>query len=342
MTVKFQDYYETLGVSRDASAEEIRKAYRTLARKYHPDVNKGSDAEDRFKAINEAYEVLKDPEKRRRYDSLGSQWRSGQEFRPPPGFESFTFHFGGPGGERVRSSGSRRRARPGGGEEGGGGFSEFFETLFGGLGGAQFSNEGFGSFRSASPGGRGGGGWEEFSGFEAEPGAFASDIESEIEVPLEKIVSGGMMKVRVLVPGLGPRTYDIRVPKGIAEGRRIRLSGQGQQGGDLFLRVKYGRDPRFAIEGRNLVTDVRVTPWEAVAGVKLPVETLDGRLQLTIPAGSSSGRRLRVRGHGLPDIGGQRGDLFVRVMIHVPEKPSDEEKELFEKLARVSKFQPRG
>lgn len=335
MTVKFQDYYQTLGVDRSASAEEIRKAYRTLARKFHPDVNKGADAEERFKAINEAYEVLKDPEKRKRYDSLGSNWRSGQEFRPPPGFESFSFNFGGPAG------GGFRATRQGNGSaNGAGGFSEFFETLFGGLGGGQFSREGFGAFRSG--GVESEGGWDDFRGFEADPGAFASDIESEIEVPLEKIIAGGMMKVRVQVPGLGQRTYDIRVPKGIAEGRRIRLSGQGQGGGDLFLRVKYGRDPRFAIEGRNLVTDLRVAPWEAALGTKVPVETLDGRIQITIPAGSSSGKRLRVRGHGLPDIGGERGDLFVRLMIQVPGTLEKEEKELYEKLSKVSTFKPRG
>jgi len=321
VSVKYQDYYEILGVGRKASAEEIRKAYRTLARKFHPDVNKEPGAEERFKQINEAYEVLKDAEKRRKFDALGSSWRAGQEFRPPPGRNGPQFHFNG--GQA-------------------GNFSDFFETLFGGLGAAQFGNEGFGAFRSGRANDNGVSDWDDFGGFEAGPGSFSTDLESEIEVPLEKIVHGGSMKIRVMVPGLGPKSYDIRVPKGIAEGRKIRLSGQGQQGGDLFLRVKYASDPRFRVEGQHVETEVKVTPWEAALGAKVPVATLDGMLQVTIPKGTSSGKRLRVKGHGLSDIGGQRGDLTVRVMVEVPDKLSPEEAELFEKLKAVSSFNPRG
>lgn len=326
MPVKFRDYYETLGVSRDASPEEIRKAYRTLARKYHPDVNKDPEAETKFKAVNEAYEVLKDPDKRKKYDQLGRDWKAGQDFRPPPGFESFSFNFGGPGG------------RGGSFRAGGSEFSDFFEALFGGG-----FHEGFAGGGGRRARGRASpfGGFEDFSGFEAGPGAFGGDVETEIEVPLEKIVQGGQMSVRVAEQGQAPRSYDIRIPKGIAEGRKIRLAGQGRDGGDLFLKVKYASDSRFTLEGQDVTVDARVAPWEAALGTKVPVETLDGMIQLTIPAGSSSGRKMRVRGHGLPGRDGARGDLFVRVMIHVPEKLSKKEKELLEQLAKASDFDPR-
>lgn len=322
MSVKFQDYYEILGVPRGASAEDIRKAYRTLARKYHPDVNKEAHAEERFKKVNEAYEVLKDPEKRKRYDALGANWKAGQEFRPPPGFEGATFNFGGGG-----------RGAPGG-------FSDFFEALFGGGLGEAFAGARGGRARAGSP--FQGFGMGDFGGgFEAGPGAFGGDVEADIEVPLDRIVQGGQMSVRLAQPGQQPRTYDIRIPKGIAAGRKIRLAGQGSGGGDLFLTVRYAADPRFVVEGHDVIAEARVTPWEAALGAKVPVETLDGRMAVTIPAGSSSGRRLRLRGHGLPTPDGGRGDLLVRVMVCVPEQPNDKERELFEKLAQTSRFDPR-
>ncbi|MCB2156026.1 DnaJ domain-containing protein [bacterium] len=322
MAVKFQDYYETLGVGRDASAEDIRKAYRTLARKFHPDVNKDSGAEDKFKQINEAYEVLKDPEKRKRYDALGANWKSGQEFRPPPGFEGFSFNFGGPGGAQGFE---------------GTGFSDFFDMLFGQVGGGGFGGGGFGG------GGAGGRRVHQraprgFTGFQADPGAMSGDVESEIKVPLEMIATGGTMSVRIAVPGQAPKSYEVRIPKGVREGRKIRLAGQGRSGGDLFLKVKYETHPRFTVEGHTVTVDLPVTPWEAALGAKKGVQTLDGRLQVTVPPGSSSGRRMRVRGHGLPKSDGARGDLYVRIMIVIPEKLSDKERELFEKLSKVSDF----
>jgi curved DNA-binding protein len=314
-------------VARDATAEQIRKAYRTLARKFHPDVNKDKGAEDRFKQINEAYEVLKDPDKRSRYDQLGANWKQGQEFRPPPGFEGASFDFGT---GRGRATGFPP----------GGGFSDFFESLFGGMGGgAQGAGPGARAFRGSQghqgfpPG---------FEGFDGGPGTFAQDSETEVQVPLDKIAHGGPLSVRVLHPGTGPRSYDIRIPQGIAEGRRIRLAGQGPGGGDLYLVIRYAPDPRFERDGATLTTDVRVTPWEAILGAKAPVDTLDGRITVTIPAHSSSGKKLRLRGHGLPTPEGPRGDLLVRVMIVVPSSHSPEERELIEKLAAASQFNPRG
>ena len=325
MPVKFQDYYEILGVSRTASAEEIRKAYRTLARKWHPDVNKDPKAEDKFKKINEAYEVLKDPEKRKRYDQLGSDWKSGQEFRPPPGFEGF---FGGQG---ARGGGTHFRS-----SRNADGFSDFFESIFGAMGGGGMGGMGGGRSRGFSPFG------DYSDGFEAGPGAFSGDVESEIDVPLDKIIHGGSMKVSVAGPGEPPRSYDIRIPQGIGEGRKIRLAGQGQSGGDLFLKVKYAANPNYEVDGANLTTNARVTPWEAALGAKIQVQTLDGKISLKINEGTSSGRKMRIPGHGLPKADGARGDLFVRVMIAVPEKLSKEERDLLEKLAEKSEFQPRG
>jgi curved DNA-binding protein len=323
LAVKFQDYYSVLGVPRNATAEQIRKAYRTLARKYHPDVNKDKGAEDRFKQINEAYEVLKDPDKRSRYDQLGANWKQGQEFRPPPGFGGAAFDFGG------------GRA---GGFQGSGGFSDFFEALFGSMGGMGAGSGGRTFRMRTGPQGFPPG----FDGFEAGPGAFAEDSESEVEVPLDKIVHGGPLSVRLILPGSGARSYDVRIPKGIAEGRKIRLAGQAPGGGDLFLTIRYAKDARFERDGANLTVDARVAPWEAMLGAKVPVDTLDGRVTITIPPGSSSGKKLRLRGHGLPTADGERGDMFVRVMIAVPTSTSAEERELLEKWQRLSRFNPRG
>lgn len=317
MSVKFKDYYETLGLKKGATADEIRKAYRSLARKYHPDVNKEPDAEDKFKTLSEAYEVLKDPEKRKMYDQFGSGYRNGQEFHAPPGAGDFHFNFSG---------------APGGGASG---FSDFFEALFGN------AARGGGRRASAGPGGFGPGFGGFNQGFEAGPGAFSSDVEAEISVPVEKVISGGTMSVRIDVDGSGGRNYDIRIPAGIAEGKRIRLSGQGQNGGDLFLKVRYESGGPFTIEGSDVVVEVKVAPWEAALGEKVPVPTPSGKINLTIPAGSSSGRKMRLKGQGI-DQGGQKGDLFVRIMIVTPETVSDKERALWEKLKAESKWSPRG
>jgi curved DNA-binding protein len=315
MAVAFRDYYEVLGVSRDASSEDIRRAYRKLAREYHPDVNKDPGAEDRFKQVSEAYEVLRDPEKRERYDRFGANWRAGQDVSESPGFD----HFGGGAG-----------AGPGPGGFGGfgdagveftdSGFSDFFEGLFGS--------------RTRTRAGAGG-----FDGFSMRGG----DQEATLELSLEEAARGGRRRI-----SLGPgRDYEVNIPAGVVDGQRIRLAGEGGRGagggpsGDLFLRVRLKPDPRFRVEGRDLYIDVRVAPWEAALGASVEVTTLTGTSHVKVPAGSSSDRRLRLRGKGLPSQRGKPGDLYAVLKIVVPKKLTDEERELFERLASVSSFDPR-
>jgi curved DNA-binding protein len=313
MAVAFRDYYEVLGVPRDASAEDIRRAYRKLAREYHPDVNKDPGAEDRFKEVSEAYEVLRDPEKRERYDRLGANWRAGQDVSESPGFDDFasrgTGGFGGfGGGTRV--------------EFGDSGFSDFFEGLFGNRAGTR---------------GRAGGG---FDGFAAVRG---SDQEATLELSLEEAARGGRRRISLE----GGRDYEVNIPAGVVDGQRIRLAGEGSRGaggggsGDLFLRVRLKPDARFRVEGRDIYTDVRVAPWEAALGASVDVPTLTGNARVKVPAGSSSDRRLRLRGKGLPSARGDPGDLYAVVKIVVPKKLTSEERELFEQLASVSSFDPR-
>jgi curved DNA-binding protein len=326
MSVTFKDYYETLGVSRSASVEEIRKAYRKLARKFHPDVSKSAGTENRFKEIAEAYEVLGDPEKRKRYDELGANWRAGQEFQPPPGWEGVRFG---------------TRGRPGGGGgftvEDLGGFSDFFETLFGG------------EFR----GGRGGRG-APFGDFEFQtPG---EDAEAAITVDLKDAYRGATKSITLQIAQVGgdgrpqgrTRTYEVHIPAGTTEGARIRLTGQGGPGrggapaGDLYLLVHVAPHPTFRVSGHDLEMNLSISPWEAALGTKVTLPLLDGAASVQIPAGTESGRRLRLKGKGLPRGGGQgSGDLFAVVQIMVPPRLSAKEKELFEELARTSSFNPR-
>ncbi len=298
MATTYRDYYETLGVKRDASPEEIQRAFRKLARQFHPDTNRAPEAEQRFKEINEAHEVLRDAEKRQRYDALGAHWRPGQEFTPPPGggFESF---FGGRGGDAS-------------------GFSDFFVFLFGGGLGQHFGNA---ASRTPSRG---------------------QNFETELTIPLEE-AHGGVKKDFTLRDSA--KRYEVRIPPGTRDGDRLRLSGQGGVGaggaGDLFLRVRVTPHPVFCADGDHLRSEVSVTPWEAALGAKIPVATLEGSATLTLPAGTPSGRALRLRGQGLRRMGGGRGDLLVTVRIAVPEKLTARERELLESLARESKFNPR-
>jgi curved DNA-binding protein len=320
MPVAFQDYYGALGVSQDASADEIRRAYRQLARKYHPDVNKEPGAEDRFKQISEAYDVLRDPEKRERYDRLGSDWKAGQDMSGASGF-------GAPGaggfGQGFRSGGLG--ADDGFGDLfGGRGFSDFFESFFGPR-----------TSRGAGAPGRSG-----FEGFSMRGG----DVEAELELTLEEAARGGK---RWLSLGDG-RSLEVDIPRGVRDGQRIRLAGEGAAGvgggpsGDLLLRVRLKPHPRFRIEGRDLYVDLGVSPWEAALGAEVPVPTLDGEARVKVPPGSSCGRRLRLREQGLPGSGGApAGDLYAVVSIRVPKKLSKKERELFEGLASESKFNPR-
>ena len=319
MAVKFQDYYETLGVGRNASEDEIKKAYRKLARKYHPDVNKGEEAEEKFKRINEAHEVLKDPEKRKRYDQLGPDWQAGQDFKPPPGWEDVHFEFG---------NGAQAEAF-----NFGGGFSDFFETLFGG---------------------RMGGG----AGAQARQTAWimrGQDHEAEVEVSLEDAFHGATRTLTLQgheVDAQGrvrPTTQNLKVkiPSGVTDGTRIRLAGKGGEGmgggptGDLYLKVKLEPHQRFRVAGHDLEVELPVAPWEAALGATVEVPIIDGTVKLKIPPGTQSGQKLRLRGKGLPRKGDDQGDLFARVKIVVPKDLSPREKELFSEMAKLSGFNPR-
>ena len=325
MAVKYKDYYKALGVSRDASQEDIKKAFRKLARKFHPDVSKEKDAEARFKEINEAYEVLGDAEKRKRYDALGANWKAGQNFQPPPGWgENVHFNFDMGGGRRTGGSS---------------GFSDFFDSLFGDMfgGGGRFSGGGF------STGGRG-----------APRARRGADHEGSISVTLEDLYHGGTKSIRLSTQPAGPgqppqaKSYDVKIPKGILPGQKIRLSGQGGSpsgggpAGDLFLKVQLAPHPRFRLEGRDVYTDVPLAPWEAALGATVDVPTLDGSVGVKVPAGTSSGRKIRLRGKGLPDPRGDDGHLYAVVSIATPQSLSDRERELFEQLKKTSSFKPRG
>jgi curved DNA-binding protein len=307
MAVGYRDYYEALGVPRDASEEDIRRAYRRLARQNHPDVNKDPEAEQRFKEISEAYEVLRDPEKRARYDRLGSNWRVGQDVSGDPGFDDVRVDFGG---------------ADFGGADFGGDFSDLFEGLFGGR-----ARGGRRTRRGGSDG---------FS-------ARGADQEAVLELSLDEAARGGRRSITL---GDG-RDYEVDIPPGAVDGQRIRLAGEGAAGlgggtpGDLYLRVRVRPHPRFRVEGRDLYTDLPVAPWEAALGAEVEVGTLDGRARVKVPAGSSCGRRLRLRGEGLPGPGGKSGDLYAEVKIVVPKKLSRDERKLFEQLAEKSKFDPR-
>jgi curved DNA-binding protein len=313
-----RDPYEALGVPRDASDDDIRRAYRRLARQYHPDVNKEPGAEDRFKEISEAHEVLRDPEKRAQYDRFGANWRTMQNAQRAGrgragrggGFEGFEgFDGGGPGSgfDDVRV------------EFGEGGLDDILDGLFGGRGRAR----------------RGGG----FDGFSMR----GADREAELELTLEEAARGGRRRLS-LADG---RDFEVQIPPGVRDGQRIRLAGEGEPGagggpsGDLFLRVRVLRHPRFRLEGRDLYVDLPVAPWEAALGADVETPTLDGRARVKVPPGSSSGRKLRLRGQGFPDPAGGAGDLYAVVKILVPKKPTKKERELFERLAEVSKFDPR-
>jgi curved DNA-binding protein len=313
LPVAFRDYYEVLGVARGASEEEIRRAYRKLARTYHPDVNKDPGAEERFKEVSEAYEVLRDPEKRERYDRLGANWKAGEDVSGAEGFEGF--RQGGFG-----SGGGFGDVRVEFGE--GAGFSDFFESLFGARGARG------GRARTAG-----------FDGFSRR----GADHEATLELSLEEAARGGRRKISL---GDG-RDYQVNIPPGVRDDQRIRLAGEGAQGaaggpaGDLFLRVRVKPHPRFRVEGRDLHVDLPVAPWEAALGTSVEVPTLDGSTKVKVPAGSSSGRKLRLRRLGMPGPGKARGDLFATVKIVVPKKPTKAERELYERLAEASSFDPR-
>ena len=350
MAVRFKDYYETLGVARTASEDEIKKAFRKLARLYHPDVAKDKKvAEEKFKEINEAYEVLSDPAKRKKYDELGANWKAGAEFRPPPGWQGF-------GGSPFPGGGSRGGAGREGEHEfhfGGTGFSDFFEQIFGSMGRG-------GAGRGMRP--------DMFEDGVAEKG---NDIEGDIMVTLEEAIKGSVRTVTLEravtcdhCGGTGQRSghlcnncggtgrvrkrenFQVRIPAGVREGQQLRISGRGEGGshgaaaGDLFLNVKIAKHPDFQIEGENLVYESEIAPWHAVLGTQIAVPALEGSVSIKIPPGTQNGQRLRIRAKGLSARGGGRGDLFVVVKIQVPQKVSNRERELWEQLAKESDFKP--
>src|SRR5262245_36282293 len=318
--MEFKDYYTTLGVTKSASQEEIQRAYRKLARKYHPDVNKTPDAEDKFKDIGEAYEVLKDPDKRAKYDRYGAAWKAAEQGggAPPPGYEDIWFDLGS--AEDLAFSG-------------GSGFSSFFEQLFGAAAGRRTA-EGRRSARGFPHGAP----W-------TMPGA---DREARLALTLEEAAHGGEREISLSGPTPGQsKTYMVHIPQGIRPGQRIRLARQGEKGvgggppGDLYLMVEILSHPTFRLEDRDLYTTVPVTPWEAALGAKVTLATLDGAVNVKIPAGSSSGRKIRLKGKGFPDPRSSPGDLYAEISIRVPQTLSAEERELFEQLAQVSHFAPR-
>lgn len=290
--MRFKDYYEILGVEPGAGEAEIKTAYRRLARKYHPDVSKEPGAEEQFKSVNEAYEALRDPQKRAAYDQLRARgYRPGDEVQPPPGGFS-----GGPGGfdfEEVFAGG------------GNGGFSDFFQELFG-----------------RRRGGFAGGG---------QPGARPradGAIRAKFAVPLEAIHRGDAVRVAV-----GGRSLEVRVPKGIRPGQAIRLAGQAPGGGDLLLEVEYAAHPQFEVDGRNIIHALAVAPWEAALGATISVPTLGGAVDLKIPADSEGGRKLRLRGRGLPGTGGApAGDQIVELEILAPKANTEEERDAYRRM----------
>jgi curved DNA-binding protein len=304
MAVKFKDYYETLGVPRSASDEEIRNAYRKLARKHHPDVNPGNkDAEEKFKEINEAYSVLSDPEKRKRYDALGPNWKEGAEFRPPPGWEGATTRFD------FRDV------------EGLGGFSDFFENVFGGRRG-----------RSAGP------------GFTRR----GDDIEADLHITLEEAHRGTTRNISLRAPDGKQKSIRVNVPAGVSNGELIRVANEGAAGtaggppGDLFLSIRIDPQATFKIlDNGNLEMDLPVAPWEAALGATVRIPTVEAPVELTIPPNTQAGQRLRLRGQGLNRRSGGRGDLYVRTKIVNPPSLSPKERDLFERLASTSEFDPR-
>jgi curved DNA-binding protein len=294
--LQYKDYYKILGVSRSASADEIKRAYRKLAREFHPDKNTAKGAEDRFKEINEANEVLGDPEKRRAYDALGANWKSGQQFTPPPGW----------GGGF-----SRGRAR---GAEDLGGFSDFFSQLFGGMGGARGGFGGFGEMGAAT--------------------AAAPDTRARLSISLEDSFQGAQKQITV-----GGRTLKVRIPKGITAGKTIRLAEQGSQGGDLLLEIEFALHPLFELEGSDIYHTLKVAPWEAALGGKLTVPTLGGSVELNLPPNSQSGRKMRLKGRGLP--GPVPGDQYVTVQVMTPPANTDDERRFYEQMAQRFSFDPR-
>ncbi|MBI5686468.1 MAG: DnaJ domain-containing protein [Verrucomicrobia bacterium] len=323
MPVEFKNYYNVLGVAPDASDGEIKKAYRKLAGKYHPDVAKDkTTAEEKFKDLNEAHEVLSDPDKRRKYDELGANWNHSERQASRQSGEYGGFSGGPEEGSEFHFEGT--------------GFSDFFEQFFGSRG---------------RPSGGFGRPWEHGTGAEA-VAQHGQDIEGDILVTLAEVLRGSTRTIRLqrTDPRTGQstlQTLQVRIPPGVRESQLIRLTGKGQEGvgggdpGNLYLRVKFAKHPDFRVHGANLYYDLELSPWEAVMGATIHMPTLDGTVSLKIPAGTTAERQFRLHRKGLPTADGTRGDLYAIVSIQVPSRLAPEEKVLWEQLAAKSTFNPR-
>ncbi len=342
--MKYKDYYEILGVSRDADSSAIKSAYRKLARKYHPDVNKTKEAEEKFKDINEAYEVLSDKNKRQRYDSLGSNWQSGADYTPPPGFENFNFNFNQSGAQSFNF--------------GGGNFSDFFSSLFGDMMGGTSSNAG--NFSNFSDFGFNQAGTNtSYTRSSAREKQEDLDITKTLNVTAKEIFDGKPITVTFTefekctechggkycsnCGGTGivstPKNVKVKLPKGIEEGKKIRLKGEGKKDrfgrkGDLYFVVHF-KDNEYEFDGANLTKDVEITPPEAVLGCTKDIQTLHGKINIKIPAGVSSGQSLRLKQLGLPKTSGL-GDLNARIKIVIPKNMKTEVIDLYKKIAAIS------
>lgn len=319
--MKFQDYYETLGVDRKASQDEIQKAYRKLARKYHPDLNKTKGAEERFKELNEANEVLSDPQKRKQYDALGANWKAGQEFRPPPGWHGSSKAAGGGGfGFDFGGAAQGWGGAAAGGAGFNGNFSDFFEAIFGRAAGAAAGGGAANRQRQASP-----------------------VREATLEVTFDEAITGATKRVQISDASTGElRTLQVKIPQGTNDGGKIRLSGRVGEG-DIVLQIKLIKHPSYSSVGDDLVVKLPITPWEAALGGRVELRLPDGVINLNVPAGSQSGSKLRVRGRGfkLSSID-RRGDALAELRIMVPSVLTEAERARFIELAQVSRFNPRG
>lgn len=324
--MKYKDYYKILGVSKDAGKDDIRRAYRKLARKYHPDVSKDHDAELKFREINEAKEVLNDPEKRKLYDMYGKDSeKAGQQ--APPGWNRGTAN------DRKYRYQSYQRSNNTNGFQGTDDFSEFFNNLFGGRAARESSEGRYENFFSAA----------------------GSSHEAEIEVELPEVFSGAtrIITFQVFEASVDGKVIpkekklQVKIPKGVTNGSIIRLAGQGEKGmgsgkdGDLLLRISISPDRRFHVVGHNLHTSVSVSPWEAALGAKIPVKTVNGTVKLSLPAGTQNGKQFRLKGFGIPKKGASAGDIIVEIDIRIPRSLTDKEKQLFEELLNISGFDPR-
>ena len=314
--MEFRDYYEILGVERDATQDDLKRSYRKLARKFHPDVSKEADAEERFKELGEAYEVLKDPEKRAAYDQLGANWQSGQDFQPPPGWDQgFEFHGGGFTGADTDQ------------------FSDFFETLFGrgGRGGARYSQ---------AYGGR------EFA-YRGE------DRHARVLIDIEDAYQGAKRLITLKHSELGPdgrptvkeRKLNVKIPKGVRQGQSIRLAGQGDPGsggagaGDLYLEIEFRPHRYYHVEGGDVYLDLPLAPWEAALGASVEVPTPAGRVKLKVPANSRAGKKMRLKGRGIPAR--EPGDLYVVLQIVLPPADTDAARDAYRAFERDCSFDPR-